>query len=178
MVHVLNKGSDELMNMTDFFELLSDMKGWEYSENACYYGKIDCVGVYRFPMYWYYSQNAYKSLGANGTTVEYLYDHGLYEDNMGEVIKKKGLITDTTVLVKGMALIRYGKKKNKKTGKWEMAYLHVAIYVGDYFSGIKNGVIEAVESGVVVREMEESERINGVFTHCGFFKGLSYIWLE
>lgn len=51
---------------------------------------------------------------------------------------------------------------------------HVAFYVGDSFEGYANAVIESVEGGVVIRELSESERINGRFTHFGYLKGLDY----
>ena len=62
--------------------------------------------------------------------------------------------------------------------------MHVAIYVGDYFDGYTNAVIEAVQCGtdgdarvagfVTIRELSESENIDGAFTHCGFLKGVGY----
>lgn len=67
-----------------------------------------------------------------------------------------------------MGLFRQGKNE-----KGILTMLHMAIYVGDYFPGYSNAVIEAVESGVVIRELEDSEK-NGAYTHCGYFKGVSY----
>ena len=39
--------------------------------------------------------------------------------------------------------------------------------------GYTNAVIEAVEGGVVIRSLEESEK-NGAFTHYGYLKGVDY----
>ena len=168
MVHVLQKPATEKMSLDDFFLLVSDMLGWKYAHGSCSYGEVDCVGVYRFPMYWYYSQSAYKKLGADGTIVDYLYENGVYNEDVGSTIKRKGKITESTTLVPGMGLFMWGEKNGEKK------FLHVAIYVGDLFDGYSNAVIEAVESGVVIRELETSEAINGKFTHFGFFSGLEY----
>lgn len=68
----------------------------------------------------------------------------------------------------GMALfLMKGPEKSLKG-------VHVAIYVGDYFEGYTNAVIESVASGVFIRSLDESERINGSFTHFGYFMGLGY----
>ena len=47
-------------------------------------------------------------------------------------------------------------------------------YVGNWFNGYKYAVIEAVEGGVVIRELADSEAINGKFTHYGYLKGVEY----
>ena len=49
-----------------------------------------------------------------------------------------------------------------------------AVYVGDYFPGFSNAVIEAVDGGVVIRELSLSEELNGPYTYFGYFKGVSY----
>ena len=51
---------------------------------------------------------------------------------------------------------------------------HVAIYVGDCLPGFSNAVIEAVDGGVVIRELSLSEELNGPYTYFGYFKGVSY----
>lgn len=52
--------------------------------------------------------------------------------------------------------------------------VRVAYYVAGDFESYDNAVIESVEGGVVIRELSESERINGRFTHYGYLKGLDY----
>lgn len=92
---------------------------WLYSpksDSGITYGHTDCVGVFRHPIFGYYSEEAYKKL----TNIE----------------------------------------------------------------GYSNAVIEAVMCGdennpniigyVKIRELEESERLGGVFTHCGYFKTIDY----
>lgn len=91
----------------------------------------------------------------------------MHEKDVGVVIKK-GAITENTEYTIGMALfLMKGPEKSLKG-------VHVAIYVGDYFEGHTNAVIESVASGVFIRSLDESERINGSFTHFGYFMGLGY----
>ena len=51
---------------------------------------------------------------------------------------------------------------------------HFAVYVGNYFPGYENAVIESVYGGVIIRELSESEAINDPFTHYGYMKGIDY----
>lgn len=51
----------------------------------------------------------------------------------------------------------------------------MAIYIGNYFEGYENAIIESVESGVVIRTLSESERIHEAqYTYCGYFRGIDY----
>ena len=76
----------------------------------------------------------------------------------------KGKINPSTKYTIGMALFRNPESDDG----------HVAYYVGNWFEGHDNAVIEAVEGGVVIRELSVSEAINGKFTHYGYLKGVQY----
>ena len=117
-------------------------------------------------MRWYYCKNP----KLDSSTAGGIYDNAVYAKSHPSLnVLGKGRITDSTVLVPGMGLFREGKNRKGKITK-----IHMAIYVGDYFPGYTNAVIEAVAGGVVIRELDVSEGINGAFTHCGFFKGVAY----
>ena len=102
--------------------------------------------------------------------VEGVYNNAVYAKTNAKInVIKKGRIKDTTVLVPGMGLFRKGYNNKHK-----FTMVHVAIYVGDYFPGFSNAVIEAVDGGVVIRELSLSEELNGPYTYFGYFKGVSY----
>lgn len=177
--HIKKNSTRNRMPISLFLDCIAQMvtEKWQYStrdEGGISYGHTDCVGVYRQTMYWYYSDNAYKSLNMNKTNVEGQYGSSVYNKPY-HGLPGKGKITGDTEFRIGMALFRQSDDK-----KWE----HVAIYVGDYFDGYTNAVIEAVECGdpdnkniagyVVIRELEESEEKNGSFTHFGYYKGIDY----
>ena len=175
MRHVLYHGDRDRMPLVLFLDCLAQMvdEKWQYStkkEGGIKYGHIDCVGVLRFPMYWYYKESSYEKWKMNATHVEGIYNNAVY-NKPHSGLEGKGRITENTPFTIGMALFK------KEQNKWE----HVAIYVGDYFDGYTNAVIEAVMCGdpldsrisgyVVIRELSESETINGKFTHFGYLRG-------
>ena len=174
MIHVLQKGKNPRMPVCQFLAFIKQMSDeqWSYaprSEEGIWYGHVDCVGVYRFTMNWYFHDDPYKELKMHFTNVEGLYRNGVYNKNHGAAIIGKGAITENTQYTIGMALFRIIKNGTNGTQSFE----HVAFYVGDYFDGYTNAVIEAVEGGVVIRSLEESEK-NGAFTHYGYLKGVDY----
>jgi hypothetical protein len=115
-------------------------------------------------MYWYYSKRSANALKVY-SNVEETYRYGIYNTPIErKSIVGKGKIANNTTLVAGMTLFR------NPLG----ADAHVAFYVGNSFEGYENAVIESVEDGEVIRELSESERINGRFTHFGYLKGLDY----
>jgi len=148
---------------------------WDYAPNdsgeGIWYGHVDCSGIHRLIVWWYYNKDTVKNLSLGSSTAGGIYDNSLYNKPFPSrnVPIGKGLITENTVLVPGMGLFREGYNSSHVLTK-----IHMAIYVGDFFPGYSNAVIEAVEGGVVIRSLEESEEINGPFTHCGYFKGVAY----
>ena len=158
---------DGRMPMCQFMEYLWQMyeEKWQYTEDGPAYGYVDCVNIYRFAVYWYFNHSSYKELMV-GEMVEGQYRNSVYNnDNPRRNVLGKGKITDTTTFVVGMALFRDPLVKDKG---------HVAIYVGNWFEGYENAVIEAVYGGVTIRELSESESINGPFTHYGYLRGIDY----
>lgn len=149
--------------------------GQEYAPNdkgeGIWYGHVDCSGIHRLIIWWYYDGSTETSLRLGSSTAGGIYDDALYNRPFPSrnVPIGKGNITESTILVPCMGLFREGDNKDNVLTK-----LHMAIYVGDYFPDYTNAVIEAVEGGVVIRSLEESESINGPFTHCGYFKGVAY----
>ena len=143
---------------------------WTYAtrDAGIWYGHVDCVGVYRFTMNWYYRDSVYKELGMDSTDVTTLYTMGVYNRDFGAA-KGKGEITESTEKTVGIALFRMSTNSDGT-----LHGEHVAFYVGDYFPGYTDAVIEAVSEGVVIRPLEESEAANGPFTHFGYLKGLYY----
>ena len=166
MSHVINQDrKDGRMPVVHFIALLQQMvsEKWKYSHNTAY-GAVDCVGIYRYTMNWYYNKSSYKFMKVF-TNVENTYRQSVYNSTMEKRnVLGKGKLTEDTTLVKGMALFRNPLGKDG----------HVAYYVGDQIEGYKDAVVEAVLDGVVVRELSESEEINGEFTHYGYLKGLDY----
>ncbi len=177
--HILNNSKDPRMPMPLFLDCLAQMvdEKWQYStkeEGGISYGHTDCAGIYRYIMHWYFSPSVNKELSMNKSTVENQYLYSVFNHDTRTGIPGKGKLSDDTEMQIGMALFR------KSGSKWE----HVAIYVGDYFDGYANAVVEAVQCGdpndssihgyVLIRELEESEAINGSFTHYGYYKGLAY----
>ena len=164
--HVINQDrKDGRMPVVHFIALLQQMvsEKWKYSHNTAY-GAVDCVGIYRYTMNWYYNKSSYKFMKVF-TNVENTYRQSVYNSTMEKRnVLGKGKLTEDTTLVKGMALFRNPLGKDG----------HVAYYVGDQIEGYKDAVVEAVLDGVVVRELSESEEINGEFTHYGYLKGLDY----
>ena len=152
--------------MEHFLGLLGQMKEeeWQYSHDTAY-GYVDCVGVYRYAMYWYFSKSFSENDKYLKSNVSGLYEYGVYnKTDVNKSVVGKGKINSNTKYTIGMALFRNPEGDDG----------HVAYYVGDWFEGYKNAVIEAVEGGVVIRELSESEAINGAFTHYGYLKGLQY----
>ena len=99
------------------------------------------------------------------THVEGTYRNSVYnKTNPEKNVVGKGKIGDDTKLTIGMGLFRNPLGDDG----------HFAVYVGDWFSGYENAVVESVYSGVKIRELSESEDINGPFTHYGYMKGLDY----
>ena len=166
MSHVINQDrKDGRMPVVHFIALLQQMvsEKWKYSHNTAY-GAVDCVGIYRYTMNLYYNKSSYKFMKVF-TNVENTYRQSVYNSTMEKRnVLGKGKLTEDTTLVKGMALFRNPLGKDG----------HVAYYVGDQIEGYKDAVVEAVLDGVVVRELSESEEINGEFTHYGYLKGLDY----
>ena len=167
MQHVLNKNfKDGRMPMAHFLNLLGQMieEKWQYSHDTAY-GYVDCVGVYRYTMYWFFSEDFSENDKYVKSNVSGLYEYGVYNKTNKKIsVIGKGRITHKTKYTIGMELFRNPESDDG----------HVAYYVGNWFEGYENAVIEAVSGGVVIRELSESEAINGAFTHYGYLKGLQY----
>ena len=173
MKHVLRRPKRDRMEICQFLSFIKQMvdEEWTYApreDNGIWYGHVDCVGVYRFTMNWYYHDTPYKELSMNATNVTGMYYSGTYKDDY-KGAKGRGEIEDTTEYTIGMALFRM-----EDTGESQLHGIHVAYYVGDYFPGYTNAVIEAVESGVIIRSLDESIEKGGPYTHFGYLKGIDY----
>lgn len=166
MKHVHKKNYKKgRMKVCQFMALLEQMldEEWEYDHDTAY-GRVDCVGIYRYSMYWYYSGNSTKALKIS-THVEGTYRNSVYnKTDTKKSVVGKGKIDDNTEFTIGMGLFRNPLDDDG----------HFAVYVGDWFPGYENAVIESVYDGVVIRELSESEAINGPFTHYGYMKGIDY----
>ena len=172
----LNKSWETRIPWCQFIEWVYQMyeEEWEYAPKdkgkGIWYGHVDCSGIHRIIMYWYYGTKTTEAKGLNGSSAEGVYNNAVYAKTNAKInVIKKGRIKDTTVLVPGMGLFRKGYNNKHK-----FTMVHVAIYVGDYFPGFSNAVIEAVDGGVVIRELSLSEELNGPYTYFGYFKGVSY----
>ena len=172
----LNKSWETRIPWCQFIEWAYQMyeEEWEYAPKdkgkGIWYGHVDCSGIHRIIMYWYYGTKTTEAKGLNGSSAEGVYNNAVYAKTNAKInVIKKGRIKDTTVLVPGMGLFRKGYNNKHK-----FTMVHVAIYVGDYFPGFSNAVIEAVDGGVVIRELSLSEELNGPYTYFGYFKGVSY----
>lgn len=166
MSHVLkNDYRKGRMKVCHFMTLLGQMldEEWQYSHDTAY-GFVDCVGVYRYSMYWFYGKTSVKALRIS-SHVEGIYRNSVYNTTIKRKnVRGKGKITSETEFIIGMGLFRNPLGDDG----------HFAVYVGDWFEGYENAVIESVYGGVVIRELSESEAINGEFTHYGYMKGLDY----
>ena len=172
----LNKSWETRIPWCQFIEWAYQMyeEEWEYAPKdkgeGIWYGHVDCSGIHRIIMYWYYGNKTTEAKRLNGSSAEGVYNNAVYAKTNAKInVIKKGRIKDTTVLVPGMGLFRKGYNNKHK-----FTMVHVAIYVGDYFPGFSNAVIEAVDGGVVIRELSLSEELNGPYTYFGYFKGVSY----
>ena len=172
----LNKSWETRIPWCQFIEWAYQMyeEEWEYAPKdkgkGIWYGHVDCSGIHRIIMYWYYGTKTTEAKGLNGSSAEGVYNNAVYAKTNAKInVIKKGRIKDTTVLVPGMGLFRKGYNDERI-----FTIVHVAIYVGDYFPGFSNAVIEAVDGGVVIRELSLSEELNGPYTYFGYFKGVSY----
>ena len=123
-----------------------------------------------------------EALGEFAPKFAHYNDDILFGENWNDDsidLKTRCIITVVALMSSGITdnSLKYHLENAKKNGvtKEEMAgiIMHVAFYVGDYFDGYTNAVIEAVEGGVVIRSLEESEK-NGAFTHYGYLKGVDY----
>ena len=159
--------------LSEFLDEIYQMIGiWKYPEDGkgCSYGYVDCTGLYEFPMYVYFDKKSLEHYHADGNNTDRIYEFGLYNGDV-RGCKGKGIITSETELVPGMALFIYDYDEKKKKNH----LLHMAIYIGNYFEGYENAIIESVESGVVIRTLSESERIHEAqYTYCGYFRGIDY----
>ena len=166
MEHVQKKNyKNGRMKVCQFMALLEQMRieEWEYDHDTAY-GRVDCVGIYRYTMYWYYSASSVKALKIS-THVEGTYRNSVYnKTDPKKNVVGKGKIDANTEFRIGMGLFRnpFGDDG------------HFAVYVGNYFPGYENAVIESVYGGVIIRELSESEAINDPFTHYGYMKGIDY----
>ena len=166
MEHVQKKNyKNGRMKVCQFMALLEQMRieEWEYDHDTAY-GRVDCVGIYRYTMYWYYSASSVKALKIS-THVEGIYRNSVYnKTDPKKNVVGKGKIDANTEFRIGMGLFRnpFGDDG------------HFAVYVGNYFPGYENAVIESVYGGVIIRELSESEAINDPFTHYGYMKGIDY----
>ena len=173
MKHVLQRSKNDRMEICQFLHFIKQMvdEEWTYApkeDGGIWYGHVDCVGVYRFTMNWYYNHDTYKELSMDQTDVTDMYYSGTYKNNFRGA-KGRGEINDTTEYTVGMALFRL-----EDTGEDRLHGQHVAYYVGDYFPGYTNAVIEAVESGVIIRSLDESIDMGGPYTHFAYLKGINY----
>ena len=166
MEHVQKKNyKNGRMKVCQFMALLEQMRieEWEYDHDTAY-GRVDCVGIYRYTMYWYYSASSVKALKIS-THVEGIYRNSVYnKTDPKKNVVGKGKIDANTEFRIGMGLFHnpFGDDG------------HFAVYVGNYFPGYENAVIESVYGGVIIRELSESEAINDPFTHYGYMKGIDY----
>ena len=165
--HVLKNTLDNTMPVCMFVDCIKSMadEHWKYADRnkkeGIGFGKVDCVGIYRFLMYWYYEKETYGKLKASQTTVT-----GMYND----CTSMTGEINDNTELCVGMALFRMTENE-----KGELHGEHVAFYVGDSIPGYTDAVIESVKGkGVVIRSLKESEEINGKYNYYGYMEGINY----
>ena len=79
MEHVQKKNyKNGRMKVCQFMALLEQMRieEWEYDHDTAY-GRVDCVGIYRYTMYWYYSASSVKALKIP-THVEGIYRNSVY----------------------------------------------------------------------------------------------------
>ena len=106
------------------------------------------------------------------------------------IVNRAAMIVAIIIVVAGIMLAGCGKSEKKPEFLTEHEWLHYdsacdetisfgddghfAVYVGNYFPGYENAVIESVYGGVIIRELSESEAINDPFTHYGYMKGIDY----
>lgn len=70
---------------------------WEYDHDTAY-GRVDCVGIYRYTMYWYYSASSVKALKIS-THVEGTYRNSVYnKTDPKKTLLVKGKSTQTLSL--------------------------------------------------------------------------------
>lgn len=96
------------MPMEHFLILLGQMieEKWQYSHETAY-GYVDCVGVYRYTMYWYFSKEFSENDNYIKSNVSGLFEYGVYNrTNNKKSVIGKGKINPSTKYTIGMALFR------------------------------------------------------------------------
>ena len=130
MEHVQKKNyKNGRMKVCQFMALLEQMRieEWEYDHDTAY-GRVDCVGIYRYTMYWYYSASSVKALKIS-THVEGTYRNSVYnKTDPKKNVVGKGKIDANTEFRIGMGLFRnpFGDDG------------HFAVYVGNYSNSQKS----------------------------------------
>ena len=130
MEHVQKKNyKNGRMKVCQFMALLEQMRieEWEYDHDTAY-GRVDCVGIYRYTMYWYYSASSVKALKIS-THVEGIYRNSVYnKTDPKKNVVGKGKIDANTEFRIGMGLFHnpFGDDG------------HFAVYVGNYSNSQKS----------------------------------------
>ena len=149
---------------------------WKYDENRnCQFESVDCVGLYRYILLWYYTRKDYNQfLGIkykNGNLKRDRKNNVFISNQVSQIIENvvkdlKPIGDDYSMLEIGMAVFVFDKTKVKTKSKgWE----HIGYYVGPTEYGPYT-VIHASIAGLVDDcQIDESD-----FNYCGYINGIQY----
>ena len=141
---------------------------WKYdSEKVCQFRRVDCVGLYKYILLWYYTRDDFNQLlripSKNGKIVvaNQVSQIATYASSELTDINK-----DYSNLEVGMGVFEYVEaKKDTESYGWQ----HIGYYVGETENG-PHTVIHATEDGKISIDQIE----NTQFNKCAYLNGIEY----
>lgn len=149
---------------------------WRYSDTiVCQFGSVDCVGLYRYILLWYYKRPDYNSfLAIRNRSGKPLTDKNGVKKIANQVSQIVEYATtdladinaDYSNLEVGMGLFEYDPTKvNTRSKGWE----HMGYYVGETEDG-PHTVIHATSDGKIsIDQIGDTD-----FNKCGYLAGIAY----
>lgn len=162
--------AEDKMTNLEFVQHLRQMadEKWKYVYGHPQYGSVDCVGVYKYVMNWYYTWKDFGHIvGINKYSGKPKFNQVADMVKYGLSWSVSPIASDLSNLSEGMAVFIHDPDKSESKSK---GWTHVGYYIGET-EFYEHTIVEAKgkQYGVVYSDLTESE-----FNYCGMLMGIEY----
>lgn len=166
--------AEDKMTNLEFIQHLRQMadEKWKYDYGHAEYKIVDCVGVYKYIMNWYYTWKDFGYIvGINKYSGKPKFNQVSDMVTYGLAGDVSPISSDFSNLSEGMAVFIFDPNESKSKSK---GWMHVGYYIGET-EFYEHTVVEAkgANYGVVYSDLAESE-----FNYCGMLIGIEYRMIE